>query len=44
MIGVGIEAVCGDNMVCGKCRVKVMEGSFPKEGIESSMSHLSELE
>ncbi len=44
MIGVGIEAVCGEHMVCGKCRVKVMEGSFPKEGIESSMSHLSELE
>jgi uncharacterized 2Fe-2S/4Fe-4S cluster protein (DUF4445 family) len=41
-LGVGIEAVCGEQLVCGKCRVKVMEGSFPKEGITSSMSHLSE--
>jgi uncharacterized 2Fe-2S/4Fe-4S cluster protein (DUF4445 family) len=38
-LGVGIEAVCGENMVCGKCRVKIMEGPFPKEDITSSMSH-----
>ncbi len=44
MIGVGIEAVCGDNMVCGKCRVKIMEGTFPKEDIMSSMSHVSAFE
>ncbi|MGD0884624.1 MAG: ASKHA domain-containing protein [Thermodesulfovibrionales bacterium] len=43
-LGVGIEAVCGEQLVCGKCRVKVMEGSFPKEGITSSMSHLTELD
>jgi uncharacterized 2Fe-2S/4Fe-4S cluster protein (DUF4445 family) len=43
-LGVGIEAVCGQQLVCGKCRVKVMEGSFPKEGITSSMSHLSGLD
>ena len=40
-LGVGIEAVCGEHMVCGKCRVKVMEGEFPKEGISSSMANLS---
>ncbi|MBZ0158285.1 MAG: ASKHA domain-containing protein [Alphaproteobacteria bacterium] len=40
-LGVEIEAPCGEQMVCGKCRVKVMEGNFPKEGITSSMSHLS---
>jgi uncharacterized 2Fe-2S/4Fe-4S cluster protein (DUF4445 family) len=40
-LGVGIEAVCGEKMVCGKCRVKIMEGSFAKEGIRSSMHHLS---
>lgn len=40
-LGVGIEAVCGEQLVCGKCRVKVMEGKFPKEGITSSMSHLN---
>lgn len=43
-LGVGIEAVCGEKLVCGKCRVKVMEGSFPKEGITSSMDHLSGLD
>jgi len=43
-LGVGIEAVCGEHLVCGKCRVKVMEGKFPKEGITSSMSHLSDLD
>ena len=40
-LGVGIEAVCGEKMVCGKCRVKIMEGRFTKEGITSSMSHLT---
>jgi uncharacterized 2Fe-2S/4Fe-4S cluster protein (DUF4445 family) len=43
-LGVGIEAVCGEQLVCGKCRVKVMEGNFPKEGITSSMIHLSGLD
>lgn len=43
-LGVGIEAVCGEQLVCGKCRVKIMEGSFPKEGITSSMEHLSGLD
>jgi uncharacterized 2Fe-2S/4Fe-4S cluster protein (DUF4445 family) len=43
-LGVGIEAVCGEQLVCGKCRVKVMEGSFPKENITSSMKHLSDLD
>jgi len=43
-LGVGIEAVCGEQLVCGKCRVKVMEGTFPKEGITSSMKHLSGLD
>ena len=43
-LGVGIEAVCGEHMVCGKCRVRLMEGEFPKEGIISSMSNLSPLD
>lgn len=43
-LGVGIEAVCGEQLVCGKCRVKIMEGSFPKEGITSYMDHLSGLD
>ena len=43
-LGVGIEAVCGEQLVCGKCRVKVMEGTYPKEGITSAMSHLTDLD
>jgi len=39
-LGVGIEAVCGDNLTCGKCKVKIMEGRFPKENISSSLSHV----
>ncbi|HEB71835.1 MAG TPA: DUF4445 domain-containing protein, partial [Nitrospirae bacterium] len=43
-LGVGIEAVCGDNLTCGKCKVKIMEGEFPKEGITSSLSHVTRIE
>ncbi len=42
-LGVGIEAVCGDNLTCGKCKVQIMEGEFPKEGITSSLSHVSRM-
>ncbi|MDH5637991.1 MAG: ASKHA domain-containing protein [Nitrospinota bacterium] len=42
-MGVGIEAVCGDNLNCGKCKVVVMEGDFPKEGITSSLGHVSRM-
>jgi uncharacterized 2Fe-2S/4Fe-4S cluster protein (DUF4445 family) len=42
-LGVGIEAVCGEKMVCGKCRVKIVEGMFAKDGITSSKEHVSEL-
>jgi uncharacterized 2Fe-2S/4Fe-4S cluster protein (DUF4445 family) len=40
--GVGIEAVCGDHLVCGKCRVKIVEGNNPKFGIESSIKNICE--
>ncbi|MDP6683434.1 MAG: ASKHA domain-containing protein [Desulfobacterales bacterium] len=43
-LGVGIEAVCGENLVCGKCRVKIMEGEFPKEDITSSLSHVDKVD
>lgn len=42
-MGVGIEAVCGELLVCGKCRVKIMEGEYPKEGITSSIDHVGEM-
>ena len=40
-LGVDIEAVCGGKKVCGKCKVRVEEGFFEKDGIESGMKHLS---
>jgi uncharacterized 2Fe-2S/4Fe-4S cluster protein (DUF4445 family) len=43
-LGVDIEAVCGELIVCGKCRVRIMEGKFQKEDITSSMEHLSGLD
>ncbi|NOX20903.1 MAG: DUF4445 domain-containing protein [Nitrospirae bacterium] len=40
-LGVDIEAVCGGKKVCGKCKVRIEEGFFEKDGIESGMKHLS---
>jgi uncharacterized 2Fe-2S/4Fe-4S cluster protein (DUF4445 family) len=34
--GTGIEAVCGGKSVCGKCKVRIEEGRFPKYNITSS--------
>ncbi len=41
LLGVDIEALCGEKKVCGKCIVRVEEGSFEKYGITSSKSHCS---
>lgn len=40
-LGVDIEALCGNKRVCGKCKVRIEEGYFEKDGMESGMSHLS---
>lgn len=40
-LGVDIEALCGEKKVCGKCKVRIEEGSFEKYGIHSSHSHVS---
>jgi uncharacterized 2Fe-2S/4Fe-4S cluster protein (DUF4445 family) len=40
-LGEDIEAICGEQRVCGKCKVKIEEGFFEKLGIRSAMSHLS---
>ncbi len=42
LLGVDIEALCGEKKVCGKCVVRVEEGFFEKYGIKSSMAHVSE--
>ena len=43
-LGVEIESICGGHQTCGKCKVVVEEGDFPKFGILSSGDHLSEPE
>jgi uncharacterized 2Fe-2S/4Fe-4S cluster protein (DUF4445 family) len=42
-LGVDIEALCGGKKVCGKCKVRVEEGYFEKDNIDSRMAHLSPL-
>ena len=39
LLGVDIEALCGEKKKCGKCRIRVEEGYFQKFGIESKMTH-----
>ena len=41
LLGVDIEALCGEKKVCGKCVVRVEDGRFEKYGITSSMDHVS---
>ena len=40
-LGVDIEALCSTKKVCGKCKVRIEEGYFEKDNIDSGMSHLS---
>ncbi|MEK6744059.1 MAG: 2Fe-2S iron-sulfur cluster-binding protein, partial [Nitrospirota bacterium] len=42
-LGVDIEGLCGNKKVCGKCKVRIEEGYFEKDNIDSGMSHLSPL-
>jgi uncharacterized 2Fe-2S/4Fe-4S cluster protein (DUF4445 family) len=41
LLGVDIEALCGEKKVCGKCVVRIEDGHFEKYGIQSNMSHVS---
>jgi len=42
-LGVDIDSICGGRARCGRCQVEPVEGSFAKEGIVSSASHLGDL-
>lgn len=42
-LGVEIESICGKKRTCGKCKVRIEEGFFEREGIESSASHVSQV-
>lgn len=39
-LGVYVESVCGGRGICGRCQISVSEGTFAKESLESSASHL----
>ena len=39
-LGVDIEALCGNKKVCGKCKVRIEEGYFEKDNLESGMNHI----
>jgi uncharacterized 2Fe-2S/4Fe-4S cluster protein (DUF4445 family) len=41
LLGVDIEALCGEKKVCGKCIVRIEEGHFEKYGVTSSMNNVS---
>ena len=43
LLGVDIEAPCGEHLVCGKCRIRVETGVFEKFGIRSGPEHTGPL-
>ena len=40
-VGIGITACCGSQGICGKCRVKVIEGIFEAYDIKSSLDNVN---
>lgn len=40
-LGVDIDSICGGRQTCGKCKVLIESGTFPKYGIESAADHLT---
>ncbi|MCZ7573018.1 MAG: ASKHA domain-containing protein [Ardenticatenaceae bacterium] len=40
-LGVDIDSICGGRQTCGKCKVLIEAGSFPKHGIESATDHVT---
>lgn len=41
LLGVDIEALCGEKKVCGKCIVRIEEGHFEKYGVISGIQNTS---
>lgn len=41
LLGVDIEALCGEKKVCGKCIVRIEEGHFEKYGVVSGIQNTS---
>ncbi len=44
LLGVDLEAPCGEHQVCGKCKVRIENGLFEKFGIHSSADHAGSFE
>ncbi len=42
-LGVDIESICGGKGTCGKCKVRIEEGYFEKDAMDSRMSHLTSM-
>ncbi len=42
-LGVDIESICGGKGTCGKCKVRIEEGYFEKDAMDSRMAHLTPL-
>ena len=40
-LGVDLEGVCGEQAICGTCKIRVEEGDFEKYGIQSSRDSLT---
>ncbi|MBI1293723.1 DUF4445 domain-containing protein [bacterium] len=43
-MGVEIESICGGHQTCGKCKIVVEEGDFPKFAVQSAADHLTPAE
>ena len=41
-LGVHVESVCGGRGICGRCQIEPVAGTFPKLGITSTSSSLSD--
>ncbi len=40
-LGADLDTVCGGNGLCGRCKIQISEGEFPKHQMISSREHLS---
>ncbi len=42
-MGIGVDAACGGTGACGKCKIRVISGTFEGYGIRSDATHLTEI-
>ena len=40
-LGVEIESICAGRLTCGKCKIRVEQGNFPKHGLVSHPDHVT---